>query len=133
MRWFGPSALDVSGSKTWGVAPGWYGVAPLALKIPPRPQVQLGNEDAWGAKREAGTVDSLRSIAGERFTNRRFEDKCVPNQEIGNERTRGGLDRDTGFQPVPMQSARHPHNRLEACIAFTSHRTFPGFHGGRMA
>jgi len=32
MRWFGPSALDISESKTWGDAPGWYGVAPLALK-----------------------------------------------------------------------------------------------------
>ncbi len=31
MRWFRPSALDISKSKTWGDAPGCYGVAPVAL------------------------------------------------------------------------------------------------------
>ncbi|MEI6351003.1 MAG: FAD-dependent oxidoreductase [Verrucomicrobiota bacterium] len=32
-QWVGPSALEVSPSKTWGAAPGWYGAAPLALSI----------------------------------------------------------------------------------------------------
>ncbi|MEI6350994.1 MAG: ABC transporter permease [Verrucomicrobiota bacterium] len=41
MRWFGPSALDVSKSKTWGDAPGWYGVAPLALKLHVREQAMF--------------------------------------------------------------------------------------------
>ena len=98
VRWVGPTALD-------GLRTGVLGRCPTLV---------WGR--AFGA--ECAIGEFVISHCGQRRTNRRFEDKCVPNREIGNERVkkrdlvgtarRAVLGRRLFFHPHVLAGATSP-------------------------
>jgi len=89
--WCGPSALAFFHSGSWGVAPGWYGAAPLALRKTPssHPNSPVICERWYDTKDQARWVGLVCHRAVGAQESAHLQEMAVPELKVQSKPARG--------------------------------------------